>query len=290
MEVGAIPITENGTFLTYKKIKGDWTDVYTGKFDNSIGAEPEMPRNQVNEDSSQTCSAGLHVCSYEYLPSFGTSPGNRVVICEVNPRDVVSIPDDYNNTKMRVCRYKVIGEVEDYTEEDILSRQSVMTTEEVPQPAPEVPADQLADHGKAVGKMISNELDNDEITIAHVKSALSSLNVYDDSIESILVALEDGNHRKIGKAISKAIKHGNLSPYPFEDAIMEIKAEDGAPDYHDDDEDEDETCYRCSGELDGNGDCAICDGDEEDELECPRCATTYEDGDDECASCGYYFE
>ena len=101
LEAGAIPITENGTFLSYKKIRENWTDVYTGNFDNSIGAEPEMPRNHVNEDSSETCSSGLHVCSYDYLPSFGTSPGNRVVICEVHPRDVVSIPDDYNNTKMR---------------------------------------------------------------------------------------------------------------------------------------------------------------------------------------------
>jgi hypothetical protein len=30
---------------------------------------------------------------------------------EVNPADVVAIPVDYNNAKMRVCKYKVLGVV-----------------------------------------------------------------------------------------------------------------------------------------------------------------------------------
>jgi hypothetical protein len=33
------------------------------------------------------------------------------VIVKINPRDVVSIPTDYNNAKGRACRYEVIGEV-----------------------------------------------------------------------------------------------------------------------------------------------------------------------------------
>ena len=36
----------------------------------------------------------------------------KVVLCEVDPSNVVSVPIDYNNTKMRVCEYKVIKEVE----------------------------------------------------------------------------------------------------------------------------------------------------------------------------------
>jgi len=31
------------------------------------------------------------------------------VLVKVNPKDVVSVPVDYNNTKMRVCRYEVIS-------------------------------------------------------------------------------------------------------------------------------------------------------------------------------------
>ena len=33
------------------------------------------------------------------------------MILKINPRDVVSIPTDYNDSKGRCCRYEVIGEV-----------------------------------------------------------------------------------------------------------------------------------------------------------------------------------
>jgi len=111
LEAGSMALTEDGYFLTYKKIRENWTDIHTGTFDNSIGATPNMPRNMVDEDSEKTCSNGLHVCSYDYLSHFGWSDNNRVVLCKVNPRDVVAIPKDYNNTKMRVCEYKVLQEV-----------------------------------------------------------------------------------------------------------------------------------------------------------------------------------
>ena len=67
-----------------------------------------MPRNQVNDDKNQTCSEGLHFCSQEYLGSFG---GDRVMILKINPKDVVSIPSDYNRSKGRACRYEIIAEL-----------------------------------------------------------------------------------------------------------------------------------------------------------------------------------
>ena len=72
-----------------------------------------MPRNEVEDNPEKTCSAGLHVCSYDYLDNYSSSECDldRVVICEVDPQDVVSIPSDYNNAKMRVCKYKVIDEI-----------------------------------------------------------------------------------------------------------------------------------------------------------------------------------
>ena len=33
------------------------------------------------------------------------------MVLKINPRDVVSIPNDYNNQKGRCCRYEVIDEV-----------------------------------------------------------------------------------------------------------------------------------------------------------------------------------
>jgi hypothetical protein len=108
LQYGKLPITEDGHFLAYKRVRDDYKSVHDGETDNSIGAIVKMPRNLVNENSEQTCSTGLHFCSFEYLKSFS---GARIVVLKVNPRDVVSIPADYNNTKGRACEYLVVGEL-----------------------------------------------------------------------------------------------------------------------------------------------------------------------------------
>lgn len=110
LEACELPITPDGYFLAYKRIRDDFTDCYTGTFDNSIGATPRIRRNEVDEDSDRTCSHGLHVCSAGYLGSFW---GDRVVVVKVDPADVVAVPRDYNNSKMRVCGYEVIQDITD---------------------------------------------------------------------------------------------------------------------------------------------------------------------------------
>jgi hypothetical protein len=104
------PFTENGNFIAYKKVREDFKDVHTGTFDNSPGAIVEVPRNQVDEDSSRTCSNGLHVANYDYASNFYS--GGQMLEVEVNPANVVAIPSDYNQAKMRVCSYKVLGVVD----------------------------------------------------------------------------------------------------------------------------------------------------------------------------------
>ena len=104
-----LPITEDGHFLAYKRVRSDYKDVHSGTMDNSVGKVVEMPRNLVDEDKSRTCSAGLHFCSYEYLKHFS---GERIVVVKINPADVVAIPIDYNNSKGRTCRYEVVEEME----------------------------------------------------------------------------------------------------------------------------------------------------------------------------------
>lgn len=111
LEANDIEITADGYFIAWKKVRNDFKDIHSGKFDNSPGVTVEMPRNQVDEDDNVTCSSGLHVCSKSYLGCFGTSAGNRVVKVKVNPVDVVSIPVDYGNAKMRTCKYEVLEEV-----------------------------------------------------------------------------------------------------------------------------------------------------------------------------------
>ena len=110
LEHAQLPITEDGHFLAYKRVRDDFFDIHSGTFDNSPGNVVKMERNQVNDNRDHTCSEGLHFCSIDYLPHFGSGPGNRVVIVKINPANVVSIPSDYNNTKGRCCEYLVLEE------------------------------------------------------------------------------------------------------------------------------------------------------------------------------------
>lgn len=113
LEAGELPITEDGHFLAFKNVRSNYFDIHSGKFDNSVGKVCEMPRNGVDEDKQRTCSAGLHFCSIKYLPSFTDSDGGKTMIVKINPKDVVAIPADYNNTKGRTCRYEVVAEYKD---------------------------------------------------------------------------------------------------------------------------------------------------------------------------------
>lgn len=116
MEVCTLPITDDGHFLAYKMIKNDYRDKYTGAMDNSVGATVTMARNLVNDNRNETCSRGLHFCSLEYVEKgcygSGVNGSDRLVVLKINPRDVVSIPTDYNNSKGRACEYTVLREIE----------------------------------------------------------------------------------------------------------------------------------------------------------------------------------
>lgn len=108
LEKNSLPITPDGCFLAYKRVRDNYKDCHTGTMDNRVGMVVEMERNMVDDNRSNTCSTGLHFCSHSYLQSFS---GDRTVIVKINPADVVSIPSDYNDAKGRTCRYEVIGEV-----------------------------------------------------------------------------------------------------------------------------------------------------------------------------------
>lgn len=111
LETANLPITDDGCFLAYKRVRDDYRDLHSGTFDNSVGKVVEMQRELVDNDRDRTCSAGLHFCSQDYLKHFYSGSG-RIVIVKVNPTDVVSIPSDYSFTKGRTCRYEVVGEVD----------------------------------------------------------------------------------------------------------------------------------------------------------------------------------
>jgi hypothetical protein len=111
LEHRALPITDNGNFLAYKAVREDYTDKHTGKFLNTVDSVLEMPRNKVDDDKNVGCSYGFHAGTVEYAKDFMSRDGHLMIV-EINPADVVSIPTDCQFQKLRTCKYKVVGEYE----------------------------------------------------------------------------------------------------------------------------------------------------------------------------------
>ena len=110
LEANNMTLTDDGCFIGYRAISRDWKDLRTGTMDNSIGASPSMPREDVDPNPNNTCSRGLHIAAWDFAKGFGYS-NYRLVEVKVNPRDVVTVPPDYNNQKMRVCKFTVLNEI-----------------------------------------------------------------------------------------------------------------------------------------------------------------------------------
>lgn len=135
LEGTRLPITEDGCFMAYKKVRANYMDFYTGLVLNKPATlmtdsdltyiqTPQgnvtvtvehgvtvlcMPRNQVDDARDRTCSQGLHFCSMSYLPAYHGGKG-RILLVKIDPADVVSIPSDYDNAKGRAWRYQIMGE------------------------------------------------------------------------------------------------------------------------------------------------------------------------------------
>ena len=141
LEQSNLPITPDGCFLAYKRVNNDFMDCHSNTVLNKpfellteddhaslpyacgVGDSVKVfvhkrelvvtqNRNRVDDNKERTCSQGLHFCSLGYLNHFH---GDTIVIVKVNPRDVVSIPVDYNFSKGRTCRYSVVGLLNDNT-------------------------------------------------------------------------------------------------------------------------------------------------------------------------------
>lgn len=123
LEHQAMPLTEDGCFLAYKGVRNDYFSITAGAKDkvltgvvsadgriyNGVGEVIEVMRNYVDDDANRGCSSGLHAGSHEYSSDFGRA--GRMLIVKIDPKDVVSVPNDCNCQKLRTCAYTVIAEV-----------------------------------------------------------------------------------------------------------------------------------------------------------------------------------
>jgi hypothetical protein len=109
LEHNGHPITTEGNFIAYRAVRNDFLDKHTGKIDNTVGNIVSIDRSKVDDNPNNTCSSGLHVATLSYARDFATGD-DRLLDVEVDPSDVVAVPTDYNGTKMRVCKFKVVAE------------------------------------------------------------------------------------------------------------------------------------------------------------------------------------
>jgi len=111
LEHKSMPLTPEGNFLAYKGVNHDFTDNYSRSFDNSVGQTLEMRRNGVCDNADVGCSSGFHAGSYDYAKSYASGGGNLMVV-EIDPSDVVSVPRDCDCQKLRTSKYKVVAHYE----------------------------------------------------------------------------------------------------------------------------------------------------------------------------------
>lgn len=120
LEAANMPITPDGHFIAYKRVRNDYKDAYSGRYDNSVGKVVEMPRHLVDDNRRNECSAGLHFCSQGYLHAYAHAP--RIMIVKINPADIVAVPEDYGRAKGRTWRYEVVGEIDENEVQSFVGR------------------------------------------------------------------------------------------------------------------------------------------------------------------------
>jgi len=132
LEHNGHPITTEGNFIAYRAVRSDFKDKHTGTMDNSIGSVVTIARSQVDDNPNNTCSHGLHVATLSYAQGNFAGAGDVVLDVEVDPTDVVAVPTDYNGTKMRVCRFKVVAQTQGLIEKPLVksSWEEVISSEE----------------------------------------------------------------------------------------------------------------------------------------------------------------
>lgn len=160
---GNLPITPDGELIAWKIVGRDYQSLHSGKrgrLDHSIGATVVEPREECDPNRNRTCSTGIHFCSIEYLQKGGygggLGGGNRVVAVVINPADITAIPSDYNLTKGRCCRLRVVGEVEGLRAPDFYGDAKVYDWEPQRRAAPVTPRAPRNRAGFAVGQVWAN--------------------------------------------------------------------------------------------------------------------------------------
>lgn len=96
----------------HKGIGGYVNGEFSKELHQKIGDIVTMKRNDVESNPEKPCSQGLHCGTWEYAKYFGNED-SVILLCEVNPEDVVSVPYDCDSQKIRCSKYKIIKQVDE---------------------------------------------------------------------------------------------------------------------------------------------------------------------------------
>ena len=155
LEHNGHPITTEGNFIAYRAVRNDFLDKHTGKIDNTVGNIVSIDRNKVDDNPNNTCSTGLHVATLSYAQDFA-SGNDKLLDVEVDPADVVAVPTDYNGTKMRVCKFKVVAESQGLIEKPLVTSAYKIPTTDAHKEFEDFCESHCIDCGEDVNRSIQN--------------------------------------------------------------------------------------------------------------------------------------
>jgi hypothetical protein len=146
LERGSMPITPDGEFIAFKRVRQDYRDYHSGTVLYKVGTTVQKKIDGVPTVLGGACGHALHFCSFGYLDGFHSEPGCRTLIVKINPRNVVGI-DPYETTKGQTTEMFVMSEMD---VEDLPTKvvgKNLYKAPAVPQHEPEVAASMLAGAG-----------------------------------------------------------------------------------------------------------------------------------------------
>ena len=106
-------ITPNGNILAFKAVNRNMKAKYDNKTEYKLNEYTSTDVFDTNRD--EYCSQGLHFCARNYLGGFADT-NDIILILEIDPRDIVSIPSDNHFTKGRCKKCKVVKIIGTYSE------------------------------------------------------------------------------------------------------------------------------------------------------------------------------
>lgn len=169
-------IDKSGNLLLWKRVRDNLDSYHVNDdgtpFKHTIGKRASIPESKVEKDTSILCASGLHVCTYQYLSSFYQNDG-VILLCKVNPKDIISIPAEEGLAKLRVMGYTPILKLDQNHSDNAVNYEVRIHTPEIPATAQVI--DMLLKKRKIKISVLKDELGFSEAIIKSVIKRLQKI-------------------------------------------------------------------------------------------------------------------